>query len=409
MRSLKIVFYFTHKESLGHSSRVINIVQFLKRKYGGRASITVFQAGKEQEFLNLPEDVSWVHLPNPFHSKRDFKRGRSRYCIPLSVVDRARFMLGEIKRIKPDVFITEFFPFGREMSRFELLPVIQYCKIRKTRILASIGYPYIVQDNLKLLKMYSDFYDAFLIHTPKDIEYRSLLRCINNPVLNSLYRKIFQYLKDKIYYTGYIVPLYLQNKGSRKVSFKKQLGIDNKILVLVSRGGGVIYPGIIVEALYISKFLSDKYFIIIIAGPSASKKEFHLYKETIKRLGCKNIKLYRYLQEFPLLLKEADVSVSMCGYNTAVQLLYNGNKSVLIPSSVDPELANGYCCEQLSRAQILKKHLRSKILQYDSLKAPILAKAIQNVYKRNITEDAVSRDWFNGGERTADYIMKNAE
>lgn len=405
MRKIKILFYFTHKESLGHTTRILNIIQSIKNIYNKYVDIYVFQGGKLQSYLHTPKGISWFDLPYPYYSKLNFKKGSSHYFVPLYSRIRANYMLSKIKEIKPNIFITEFFPFGREENRFELLPVLKYLKDRGSKIFASIGYPYLVQDNIKILSFYSKFYDYFMIHTPKDLEFPYLYKNITNPILKSIYKKVFNLLSDKIIYTGYILPLELEENKNKNYLIDK-LKTQKKKLVFVSRGGGVIYPKIIINSIIAKKYLSEDFIFLIIAGPSSSKRELKLFKDLIKESKSKNITLFKYVSNFLYLLRESDISISMAGYNTSVQLLYFRKKSIVIPSSVDPEIAIGYCSEQLSRAQILKKYLNSDILDYNSMTAKDISNAIERkISQKNTNVIEIDNNWFNGNKITTDFLM----
>ena len=407
MKSLKILFYFTHKESLGHTTRVLSILHALKRIYGRRVKIFVFQAGKEQDFLKIPKQITWLNLPHPYYSKLNFKKGSSHFFVPLYAKLRAKFMISTINQFKPDIFITEFFPFGREDSRFELLPILAFLKKRDVKIYASIGYPYIVRSNIPILLNHCDFYNKFFIHTPRGLEYDYLLRDIKNPILKHMYRVTFNHIRGKVLYTGYILPFnHMQLRSIKQI--KKDLNMaNNKILVLVSRGGGVRYPKIIASAILAKKYLSDNFIFVVTAGPASSKREISLFKEIIFKNKLKNILFLKYLKNFPSLLQASDLSISMSGYNTSVQLLYYHKHCILVPSQEDPETAAGYCSEQISRAKMLKDYLGSEVLDYYALTPEKLADAISsiNLNATFVSKKKIEEDWFKGAEITANGIV----
>ena len=408
MRKTRILFYFTHKESLGHTTRVLNIINYIKNKYSKKVDIYVFQAGKPQRYLPIPKGVFWFNLPYPYYSKLNFKKGSTRTYFPFYAKLRANYMLSKIKDIEPDIFITEFFPFGREDCRFELMPVLTCLKRKKIKIYASIGYPYIVRGNIPVLLYHCEFYDKIFIHTPKDIEFNYLAKDIQNPLLKQMYNKTFRRIGDKVIYTGYIGPVNLtkpDNYDREKV--RSDYNAQNKILVLVSRGGGVRYPKIIASSILAKQYLPDNFVFIITAGPASSKKEMLLFRDLIKKTKSKQVYLYKYLPDFLSYLKASDISINMAGYNTSVPLLYLKKHSIIIPSNEDPETAVGYCSEQISRAKILKKYIGGRILDYHTFTAGDIAENIKNMdldkiagFSKNIKDD-----WFNGAEITAKNIV----
>jgi len=408
MRKTKIIFYFTHKESLGHTTRVLNIISHIKNRYGSKADVYVFQAGKPQRYLPIPKGTSWFNLPSPYYSKLNFKKGSTRVFVPFYAKLRANYMLSKIKDIEPDVFITEFFPFGREDCRFELLPVLACLKRQRVKIYASIGYPYIVRGNMPILLYNCEFYDKFFIHTPKDIEFNYLAKDIRNSLLKHMYKKTFRKIGDRLSYTGYIGPFNLTHSddyGCKKI--RSMYNARDKILVLVSRGGGVRYPKIIASSILAKQYLSERFVFIIAAGPASSKKEMLLFRDLIKRTKVKQVYLYKYLPDFLSYLKASDISINMAGYNTSVPLLYLKKHSIVIPSNEDPETAIGYCSEQISRANLLKKYIGSRILDYYAFTAKDIAENIKNMNlnKMTVFSKKIKNDWFKGAEVTAEKIV----
>jgi predicted glycosyltransferase len=406
----KLLFYFTHKESLGHTTRTLSIIHSLLKRYKKEIEITVFQAGKPQRFLKRPRGSRWFDLPRPYYSKDSFKKNDLYQNIPLYANLRSNYMLDKLKIIDPDIFITEFFPFGREDCRFELVPVLRFLKSRKKRIYASIGYPYIVRSNFKILLHHCDFYDKFFIHTPQHHEFKYFLDGIDNGNLKNIYLRTFRHIKTRVTYTGYVLPF---NVGERKApgNARDPHKAKGQKWIIVSRGGGGRYPKIITSAILAAKKLQLKNFrFLIVSGPSTSSRQMTFFRNFIKEKDVRNVTLLKYIDNLPAYIKESDVSVSMAGYNTSVQLLYFRKPAVLIPSRVDPETACGYCSEQISRAEILKDYIGSRVLDYDALTEKQLTLAIEKSYahrQRMLKNNSkIRNEWFDGAKTTADLMAQ---
>jgi predicted glycosyltransferase len=354
----------------------------------------------------VPSGVYWFNLPHPYYSRLNFKRGATQYHISLYAKIRANYMLSKVRGINPDIFITEFFPFGREDARFELFPVLLHLKKKRIKIYASIGYPYIVRGNMNILIHHCDLYDRFFIHTPKALEFSYLLKDIDNPLLKYMYSRTFEHIKDKVEYTGYILPFDLSElEDIRKI--RQDLRANGKIVILVSRGGGVRYPKIITNSILAKSYLSDKYIFVIATGPASSGKEMSLFRSLIKKGKHKQIYLYKYLSNFTSYLRASDISINMAGYNTSVQLLYFKKPSIVIPSSEDPETAIGYCSEQISRGRILKDYLGARTLDYHKFTAGNIVSNIKSLKPAELRPSlkSIKNDWFNGAEITAGGIL----
>ncbi len=400
----KVAIYFTHKESLGHTSRVRAIVTALIRMYGRKVRVRVFHAGKPQRYIKFPDNVAWVDLPSPYFSRASFYQRRGGSCGEHMYYARQRqeVMLAYLRKDPPDVFVTEFFPFGRQECRFELLPVISYLKKAGVRICASIGYPFIVRDSLAVMKEYNRLYDRFLIHTPEGLEEPFLAASISHPPLRDAYREVLALLYPKTTYTGYILPV-SPAAGEKKPKYPPSG--KGKKMVLVSRGGGVIYPKIITHAILAAARIGDEADFSVLSGPSTSKSELAVFTRLIRSLKKRRCTFSLYRDDFPGQLAGADVSVSMAGYNTAVQLLRWGTPSVLVPSGVDPEVSQGYCSEQLSRAELLRTRLPSRVLEYNHLTAEGMECAIREMLKKKRVAPAPAA-WFEGAQRTAGILAQ---
>jgi len=396
----RILFYYTHQESLGHTTRLLSIIQTLKKRYPTQTEIAVFQGGKTQDYLEIPKEVKWLNLPYPFYNRLDFKKR----CNPnlLKMKARSNYMISKIKEFKPHIFITEFFPFGRRECYWELLPTLEYLKRRKIKIYGSIGYPCVTKSNIKMLLATLNFYDRILIHVVLNTEFNYFNKNTDAPIL---YPNFFKKFENRINYTGYILPFNMR-KINHKRFIKRQFGSQDKIFVLVTRGAGAYYPKIITHSILAKNYLNSKYFFMIIPGPTSSEKEMSLFRRCLDKVKDKNIYMVKYLPNLPDLLGNSAITVSTAGYNTSLQLFYFRKKSIVIPFKGYPP-RYGYI-EQLSRAQMLKDYLGTSILDYDELSPQLLAKEIEKKYQdREPKSTGIDKNWFKGGEITSDLIMNS--
>ena len=68
---MNIAIYYTHCESLGHTTRVYNLIKELNK---AEANILLLQAGKKQEYFNN-KNINVINLPNPSYGKHFFYVG----------------------------------------------------------------------------------------------------------------------------------------------------------------------------------------------------------------------------------------------------------------------------------------------------------------------------------------------
>jgi predicted glycosyltransferase len=396
---MRILFHYTHKQTLGHTTRSIALATALCRH---KAEVLILQGGVPQPFIRFPKDCKVLNIPLPFDDRSSFQS----IPVPVSAAKRAQFVLKTAADFCPDVLITEFFPFGRLAYMPELLPTLRYLRKKNTRIIASIGYPLLDLGRLEdqkfaaLHRSLFAFFNTFLIHTPEGLETSYIQETIQSPTLSRLYATTMKDLKKKIVYTGYVFPEKIITGGTKLPAIK-----NSADTIVISRGGGAVYPKLITLAIEAQRLLDDKIRTIntiIACGPATSPKEMALFKSCLKPKEKAHVFLADHLSNLDDLLRTCRVSVSLCGYNTSVQLIRYGTPSVIVPyqNSLSQNLTN----DQVARARLLHERFSSIILDYDAMTAQSLADAIKEQMSSPRPAPA-PRDWFNGADVAARFIV----
>jgi predicted glycosyltransferase len=168
--------------------------------------------------------------------------------------------------------------------------------------------------------------------------------------------------------------------------------------VIVSRGGGAFFPKIIAHAIQAQKILGPDYRFIIAAGPSTSKNEKRLFDALLARSDRTAIFLFDHIPHLGDLFEHADISVSMCGYNTSMQLLTSNIPSVIIPNPDN---------DQQARALWLKQYLKSSVLPYNKMTPRSLARAIRTVSSEPDPKIRMPKGWLNGLATTRKLILSD--
>ena len=395
---MRILFHYTHKQTLGHTTRSIALASALCRQ---KAEVLILQGGIPQPFVRFPKDCKVLDIPFPFDDRTSFQT----HAVPVSTSKRAQFILKTAADFAPDVLITEFFPFGRLAYLPELLPTLRYLRKKATRIIASIGYPLLIDlDRLQdpqfaaLHQAVFAFFDNFLIHTPKGLETSYIQKTIQSPTLSYSYATIMKKLKNKIVYTGYVFPPKMIT-GGKKLPKIKNL---NQTIV-ISRGGGAVYPKLITLAIEAQRLINDKTIYTVIAcGPATTAEEMALFQSYLKPEDKGRVFLADHLNNLDDHLQSCRVSVSLCGYNTSVQLMRYGTPSVIVP--YQNSLSKTSTNDQVARAQLLKEKFSSTVLDYNTLTAVSLAQAIKEQMSKPHPTPAPN-DWFNGAYFAARFIV----
>lgn len=385
---LKLVFYFNHYTTLGHSTRVFSLVRGLKASFKENIEIIVLQGGKKQDLLPFNNYSRTYILPYSI-SKRGFfieentavyKKMVSNGKLDKMLQSRLLFIRNILDKFKPDIFLTEYFPFGQEFWTFEIPYILRYLKDNfSCKIMGSCGYLSWIENTYEYVK---EFYDAIFIHSPEEFskDYNSYLHQKGSEGIN----RIFADFSDKIFFTGFVLESY-KTDNLRNLKTKHHNSQYNK-LILVSRGGGIVNKKIVISSILVAKRNKNLFFIIC-CGPATSSVEFMEYRKLSK--GISNLVLNRVMKppDFNSYLKASDLSINMAGYNTTTKLLFYGKKTILIPF---------YTLEQKWRADLVKKYLPSRVIQEKELNVSSLEKEMLDLLDENKKAIKINKAWFSG-------------
>ncbi|MDP2905025.1 MAG: glycosyltransferase [Candidatus Omnitrophota bacterium] len=400
----KILIYYSHKETLGHAVRIMTLAQsFIKFSKPG-TKVFLLQAGKKQGIARTGNGIVSIDIPYPYDSKAQFKNIRPDLG---SIPYRADFIARKIRLIRPDCAIVEFFPFARSICLHEISQGLLFLKEKGIPVFASVGYPYLdynLINNpgrfLQLVKIFNRIY----IHTPEEFENHFFQQAISDKRLKKTYSDIFRALKDKIVYTGYILPD-LDNAANTNLSEIQRWSAFKGKKVLVSRGGGTIWPKVVTASIMAKKYLGVGYSILISAGTATNQKEWSFFKKLLKNSGARDVVLVRYIPDFYTALKNCDISVNLAGYNTSVQVLKLNKRSVTIPYVAFKEL--GWTNDQPPRALLLKKFAGSRVLPYADLTARSLASALEDLARiEGAGEHSYPENFFAGAKTTVESVLQ---
>ena len=162
-------------------------------------------------------------------------------------------------------------------------------------------------------------------------------------------------------YTGYIATKPEPDAG-RKIRKELQIGAD-ELLIIASAGGGNVGAPLLEAVVQAFKQLAVKKpcYLKIFSGPFMERGEF----SALKKMAGKNVQIEQFTADFLAYLAAADLSVSMGGYNTTMNLLATG-----VPALVWPFPQNR---EQRLRAGRLAKEGVLKVIEGEDLRPDRLA------------------------------------
>ncbi|MFT5658434.1 MAG: putative glycosyltransferase [Gammaproteobacteria bacterium] len=271
----------------------------------------------------------------------------------------------------PDVLITETFPFGRRMMRFELLPLLKRAKqgSKPPLILSSIRdilqpkqKP---QRNQEVLDWINLFYDKVLVHGDDSIATLGA----SFPFANEI--------TDKTFYSGFIVDPDTPNDFKAPVESAE---------VLVSGGGGAASLPLLkaaIDAKPLSSLRNHTWRLLV--GHNIDQMTF----EALRRSARPGLVIERNRNDFADLLRSCAVSVSQAGYNTVMDILKAEARAVLVPYADSGEL------EQTIRATLLQAQGRAISVDEKALSAQTLASAIDQAILNPVPKTQYQMDGAN--------------
>jgi predicted glycosyltransferase len=200
----------------------------------------------------------------------------------------------------------------------------------------------------------------------------------------------FNQIRIPVDYTGYIAPKPAADAGKM---IRRQLKIgEEENLIIASAGGGNVGAPILTAAVRAFSLLAEKNrcHLKVFTGPFLDQSEF----DRLKRCAGNNVQVTRFARDFLSYLAAADLSVSMGGYNTTMNILASGTPALVWPF--------GQNREQRLRASRLASLGVLQVLEDEDLDPDRLA-AIMNDWMSRSIRPAVNIN-LNGAANTARWI-----
>ena len=260
---------------------------------------------------------------------------------------RTEMLIDVFDRARPDVLITELFPFGRRSLAGEFEAVLQRAQAQVPRpaVLCSIrdvlnppSKPEKAQSALTRLTAY---YDGVLFHGDSDIVPLSA----SWPATKDLMRRV----RD----TGYL------HDGGR---LSEDEGTDGCDEILVSGGGSTASLPLARATLAGAAKLPTRRWRLLV-GQGVPEVDF----TELRAAAPANLIVERARPDFPLLLRRAALSISQAGYNTVLDLAAAGARALLVP------FAEGGEREQTLRASELERRGLARVIPTEEIDGDRLA------------------------------------
>lgn len=378
---MKIVFYCQHVLGIGHFFRSLEICRALN------AHDVVLVSGGPPIDFGLPPHVSEVRLPE-LSMDAEFRELRAPGGGDIEALKRERReqLLALFRREAPALFLVELYPFGRRAFRFEIDPVLEAiaggdlspCRVACSVRDILVEKPRAADREAWVVDVLNRHFGAVLVHTDP-----RLVR------LEETFERLPE-LRIPVITTGFISRRPAPGDRAR-IRDRRGVG-EAEDLIVVSAGGGSVGFPLIEAALRAVPLLPGgrPARMAVFTGPFMPTEEV----ARLVRLAGGPVTLQRFSNDFPAELAAADLSVSMGGYNTTMNIL-----AAEVPALVWPFAQNR---EQRLRAGRLARLGALEIIEAGDLAPARLAAAMGRMLERR-ERPRVAID-LNGAAATARWL-----
>ncbi|NNE52121.1 MAG: glycosyltransferase [Sulfitobacter sp.] len=345
---MRVMIVVTHLLGTGHLARALVLARALQE---AGEEVNVVSGGMPAPQLHL-DGIPFVQLPPVRSDGVDFTRLMTELNEIASdefLERRSAFLVETLEDFAPDVLITELFPFGRRILRAEFLALLTAARNSPAPPIICASVRDILAPPTKPKKavfakeILTEFYDAVLVHSDPDLMPLDLSWPVTEPVAK------------KLRYTGFVAPA------------AAPVGTDDlgEGEILVSAGGGAVGTPLFECAVAAAQQRPGLNWRLLIGGHQGEDQAAALQKQAGPNLIAEPAR-----PEFRAMLHRAAASVSLCGYNTALDILQAGTPAIFIPFDAGSEVEQGIRAEALAKQPAITQ-IRAQDLTAEALLAAI--------------------------------------
>jgi predicted glycosyltransferase len=381
-----IIFYCQVAYGVGHWMRTAALLSALRHQF----ETTLLLGGRFSDDLSIPDGIDVVHLPVKFRDADDQIVALDT-SLTLQQINarRGRMITEVVHRVKPVAVLMEYFPFGRWevwsdvlhlvetakyplLARKETMPLV-FCSVRD---IGQTKRPYQELFDARACELANMLLDGIFVHSdPEFAKFEDTFQAAES-------------LEVPLFHTGYVVPQDEEATAGEP---------HRDPLILVSAGGGLGGESLLLLAVeaFRDTDLNRDYRMRVIAGvfqPEAVWEHLKAMADGVERL-----EIVRWTPNLRQELSRASVSVSRCGYNTALDVLRSDTPGLFVPYATPIE------DEQTIRAKKLANLGVARCLPEEEASLGRLASEIRQTA---IFKPERPRLDMNGASRTTDLLLR---
>lgn len=360
MNKPRLLFYCQHILGIGHLIRSMEIVRGLLTDF----EVCFVNGGRVIEDFPIPAGVQVVNLPaiatdTEFQALRAINPDQDLDAV---FAERTTILVNLVNQFCPDFLVVELFPFGRRRFSTELVPCIESAKARGAKVVCSLRDIVVTKQDqarheAKICRLMNQYFDLLLIHgdpafQPLELSF-SRVADLHCPVV----------------YTGYVV------QASTHAEAPPPLVDPDAPLILTSVGGGRFGHELLFSAVAAAPYLTHlPHQILVFTGPFCPPDVFAALETQAAQHP--NVTLQRYTPNLLAYMHRADLSISMAGYNTTMNVLTSGVRAMVLPFTGNDDQ------EQTLRAERLEELGIVRVIRPDDLSPEQLAQRMVDCLQR---------------------------
>lgn len=372
---MRILYYCQHVLGIGHFFRSMEIARALSRH-----SVLFVEGGDPLPGFRAPGHVERAFLP-PLRMDPQFRRMETSGSELEAVQEKRKRKLLELYNdFRPTLILIELFPFGRKKFRFELLPLLQAARSdsRSARVACSLRDILVEKENpeayeQRVLDILNRYFDLLLVHS--------------DPAVISLDETFSRTgaIAVPLVYTGFVV---------RRLPSPPPVRVPKRIVC--SSGGGRVGAELLRATVRAVERIDDPAVRLrVFLGPFMDPVDRRSLEEAASRDA--RTTLHSFSMDFLEELCRAEISVSMAGYNTCMDVLASGVKALVHPFPQNRE--------QGLRARRLADHGLLEVLP--ATEPSILEERLRNLLDPNAARSAPpSGIDLDGAQKSARAVEK---
>ena len=357
-----IVMYSHDTYGLGHIRRTMAIATRLRSP---QTNVLILTGSPIAGRFSFPEQIDFVRIPGMIKKTNEEYLPLSIKINPKQALDiRKNIITATVKTFQPDLFIVDKEPLGLKK---EILPTLKWLERWHPQTKTVLGLRDIMDDaftikkawkNKNIYKILDKYYSE--IWTYGNREFYDPIKEYNIP--DAIHQKIF--------FTGYIPRAVVKKKDALKEKGRYKIGMEEKLVVVTTGGGGDGYPVMDSYLTMLERFgMQFPFRSVLITGPFMPKHQRSNIFKRGRKLGVLVFHFYRQMEK---ILAAADLVVSMGGYNTLCELMSQKTLTLLIPRET-PRM------EQSIRARCFKERNLVEYIPWESLSPEMLSQKINSL------------------------------